>query len=185
MKRLFWAIDLPQNVREELAERMAWMLPFGRRMRLTPPQNYHITIKFLAAVAEERIPDVISVMSQHITPHTVMDAYLEGHGVFPSIGHPAVFWAGAQSRENLSRLFAVCEKAMETLAFAPERREFSAHVTLARVPAVQRVPADFLRLWQGLGPWKSACFRVDRLVLYESLPGDDPVYRALAAVPLP
>jgi len=54
-------------------------------------------------------------------------------GFFPNEKKPRVFWAGIDSSSNLKTLAADIEGAMEKCGIAREKREFSPHLTLARL----------------------------------------------------
>src|SRR4029077_16245096 len=55
-----------------------------------------------------------------------------GVGFFPNEKRPRVFWAGAEASLNLGQLASDIDRALEKLGVPPEKRPFSAHLTLAR-----------------------------------------------------
>ena len=61
--RTFVAIELPEKVREHLnytIERLRSDLPGIRGVR---PHGFHLTLKFLGEVEEERVPHVVEVVN--------------------------------------------------------------------------------------------------------------------------
>lgn len=95
-------------------------------------ENLHVTLKFLGEVAEARINVVRSELGK-IRSDNVAALEFRGLGFFPNEKHPRVFWAGMEASPNLKTLAGDIEGAMEKLGIRCEKREFSPHLTLARL----------------------------------------------------
>lgn len=107
---------------------------------MTPP-NLHVTLKFLGAVEEPRMPDVERALGEAAAGVTAFDLTLRGLGAFPSVARPRVIWAGAtEGAPALAGVAASVERALSPLGFPTEARPFSAHVTLGRVRTPRRNP---------------------------------------------
>ena len=178
--RLFVAVDLPVDVREALVAAVAPLRKDFPKARWVPPQNWHMTLKFLGSVA----PDLLDRVSSSVTNVAAVSAPFETHlldlGAFPNERRGRVLWAGLADPEG--RLGALASALDDALMpeFAVDKRGFTAHLTIARFDPL--VP---------LGPMLSsievprADFLVDHLVLYRShLRRPAPYYEPLGRFPI-
>lgn len=165
--RLFTAIELPEAERRRLAS----LRSLGREADSFTPvreQSLHLTLKFLGEVADDQLPAICDALRQ-IEPTGPMDLRVAGVTFFPERGPVRVFVAGVVGDvERLNQLFARIELALQPLGFAPERRRFNPHVTLARVRHGRRVSGGIRKLvgQQPLPPGEP--FRVDSFTLFQS-----------------
>ena len=159
------------------------MANYEGSVKVVPPENYHVTLKFLGSVADEKVPAIREALERAVGSLSAGEVRLEGWGVFPEKGRPQVFWAGVEPAEALRPMAERIELAMQTLGFAKEARSFQSHVTLAR-SGDGPVPSAFLALWNALPPLASStAFQANTVTLYESqtLPSG-PVYRPMSSI---
>jgi 2'-5' RNA ligase len=164
--RLFAAVDIPPSAKEMVdraVEPWRERLPTGRWVR---PENWHITVKFLGRTwprLVDRVREACGQAAGEIRPFRLA---LQGLGVFPGRTRARVLWVGLRDREgSLAALASALDRRLER-EFPPEKRAFSAHLTVARFnpPIPFREHADALKESQvEAGP-----FRVGGLVLYRS-----------------
>jgi 2'-5' RNA ligase len=113
------------------------------------------------------------------------DLELGGAGVFPRSGPPRVVWIGLTA--GLASLRAMHDELNARLAplgYEAERRDFSAHLTLARVKDVPRGAARSIREAVAAVPPLSVRCRVDSATLFQShLSPNGPSYEALFEIP--
>lgn len=125
--RLFVALDLPWVLRERLCGLEGGL----KAARWQPPENHHLTLRFLGELpryrAEEADAALASVQARGF------DLVLRGVGVFAKSGRPASLWAGVERDPALDHLQARIETALQRAGLEPERRRFSPHVTLGRI----------------------------------------------------
>jgi 2'-5' RNA ligase len=137
--RVFVAVSLPDEVRMALSDRLAQVTFPGR---VTPPQNWHITFRFLGnigAVVYERFLAGLDT-SDLGDPFRVG---LGSLGAFPGARKASVIWVGvSKGEERLRQLAEVCEEAAQTAGLSPNERPFHPHLSLSRV----RPPQDARRL---------------------------------------
>jgi 2'-5' RNA ligase len=134
--RLFVAIELPPEVREALARVQAGLKDGEMaRLRWVKPESIHITLKFLGetpAVRQAPIEHALSEAVEGVAPFAVTLGKL---GKFGGRQNPRVLWVDAAGdTEALSDLQKRVEEQLSPLGFPPDDREFSVHLTLARVP---------------------------------------------------
>ncbi len=127
MKRIFVAIDLPEQQRTALAG-LAGALP---EARWVPTEQLHLTIRFLGDVDETSLPalaDALAAVKRAPFPLT-----LRGVGHFPPGRRPRVLWVGLAESAPLLRLQQDIEAALFGVGIPPDDRRFSPHITVARM----------------------------------------------------
>jgi 2'-5' RNA ligase len=81
-----------------------------------------------------------------------------------------VFWAGIEAGAELVELAARIDGALEPLGIAREKRAYSPHLTLARVPDHARLDGlrEAIGKLEEAGAVEFGAFRAERFYLYES-----------------
>jgi RNA 2',3'-cyclic 3'-phosphodiesterase len=151
--RLFVALEPPAEVRARLvAIQDALRARAGRAagdVRWVTPDNLHLTLQFLGAVAEDRVGDVRGAVTDAAAAGRRLQLHVGGAGAFPSARRPRVLWAGlAGDVAPLAALVKDLGARLAPLGFPPESRPFSAHLTLGRARAPRGAP----RLAAALSP---------------------------------
>jgi len=139
MPRLFIAIDFPEPVRARLAG-----LSVGvRGARLLPPEQYHLTLRFVGEVDGGVFEDITEALAD--VDAEAFNLRFSGVGHFPPSGPPRVLWAGVTPSKPLLKLQRRVESCIRDLGLEPEGRNYAPHVTLARLKygKINRV-RDFL-----------------------------------------
>ncbi len=188
-RRLFVALDPPEPVRRRLAALAVELRRTAGRhadeVRWVPAENVHLTLQFLGAVPEERVPEIESAVRGAAAAARPLSLELKGAGGFPNARRPRVVWAGlAGEVAALGALVADLGRRLAPLGFAPEERPFSAHLTLGRARDGRGAPGLAGALAQAAGadgtPW-----RATDLTLFEShLSPKGPRYEAVTRAPL-
>jgi len=127
--RLFLAVDLPDQVRHELAVVQNALKPLTDSARWVSADSIHITLKFLGEVPEKVVDEIDTALAGlSWKPFTVT---VHGVGFFPGNRSPRVFWAGMEA-PTMQDLAEELDSRMERLGFDKEKRAFRPHITLAR-----------------------------------------------------
>ena len=129
--RLFVALKIPPDVRENLGEFLAVLRALSPQPRWVRAENLHITLKFIGEVQTERLGDIRAALSA-VDSGPLITLDFRGLGFFPNEKCPRVFWAGIEASANLAQLAIDVDRALEKLGILPEKRPFSPHLTLAR-----------------------------------------------------
>lgn len=162
MPRLFTAIELPEEIAEEL-HRLRMPLPGARWLT---PDNYHITIRFAGDIGNEVAREFAANLAGVETDG--FEVRLSGLGAFGG-DDPHVIFAAVEPEPNLVELAKAHEKAARKAGIAPDTRPFRPHVTLARLKnSSADAVARFLTRYSG---YRSEPFFVARSVLMSSRPG--------------
>lgn len=162
MPRLFTAIELPDEIRDELYQ-MRVPLPGAHWIT---PESYHITLRFAGDVGNVDAREFIANLAR-IEPDG-FELRLSGLGVFGG-DDPHSIYAAVESNPALEDLARAHEKAARNARLPPETRAFKPHVTLARLKHSQ-VDA-VARYLSRYGGYRSEPFFVSRTLLLSSRPG--------------
>ena len=167
--RLFVGLDLPAA----LGERLAGLAGGLNGARWVPPENYHLTLRFIGELPGYRAEEVDLALANLRGRGFALQ--LAGIGVSEKAGRPTALWAGASRSPQLDHLQAKIETALQRIGIPPERRRFVPHVSLARVDAV---PGPALAAWvQAHNLFRSEAIPIERFTLFSSLLGkEQPVY---------
>ena len=178
---VFVAIDLDESSRHQLAAALQEASPGpvipGRRV---PPENWHITLRFIGEVDDIIIDRLTHELDDHLERFSGT-ATCRGIGAFPRPSKATVVYVAIDDDSGvLTHLAAECEEACRTVGLEPEGRPFVPHLTIARV----RPPVDVTRLIDRFGDF-SVTIRIDELKLMRSIPISRGVrYDVLDTVPL-
>lgn len=207
--RLFAALPLPREVRERLsllAGRLAAAFPEGR-LRPVAVENLHLTLRFYGPAPEEPPAaatgeTAADLLERHLRSGVRREAEaLRERGAAPprislprltpspSDHRPRLVWAEVVEDPVcagfLEALRRVAEAAARPAGFAPLRRRFTPHVTLARLRRPTPIPPGALASFVPAdGVWPTP-FPIPQVELIESvLDPAGAIYRRLAAFPL-
>jgi 2'-5' RNA ligase len=181
--RLFVAVDVPESIKGSLARGVA---PFRDRIpgaRWTRSEGWHLTLKFLGSTWPRLADPVKAAVAEAARGAVPFETALTEIGAFPSAGRARVVWAGlSDPDERLRELARSLDRGLRE-HFAPEKRAFSSHLTIARL----NPPADLRSLIPPLigTSVSSRPFLVEGLTLYRShLSPRGATYEVLERFPL-
>ena len=181
--RLFVAVDPPPDaVRavDEALEPWRERFPRGRWVR---PENWHVTLKFLGRTWPRLVDSVHEACREAATGIRPFTLSLGSLGVFPRTPRARVLWVGLEDPEGSLAALAKALDASLADDFPPEKRGFTAHLTVARFDP----PADFSEASAEFETFQVEVrpFRVSKLLLYQShLSPRGARYEVLQAFPL-
>lgn len=186
--RLFVAVDLPEEVRAALGRLLD---DLKRRdlggLRWVRPQGIHLTLKFLGETPAERLPEIEAALARALRGAARLRLHLGELGTFADRRGPRVLWLDVSGDvPALQGLQAAVETALRDVGFPPEERQFSPHLTLARVPQPPP-PGIAERLSEALAAAGAPSGQIDvrEIVLMRStLQPGGAVYEQLAAFAL-
>jgi RNA 2',3'-cyclic 3'-phosphodiesterase len=177
--RLFVALDVPRAVRDAAEASVApWRERFPRA-KWVPNQNQHVTLKFLGSTWPRLVPWVHGTVAAVAQAHASVSTRVLGLGAFPTARRARVLWVGLDdTARGLARIAAGLDEGLSR-EFAPEKRGFTPHLTVARFdPPVELEGLEDAELF-------SEAFEIDRIVLYRShLRRPAPVYEELESFSL-
>lgn len=166
--RLFTGISLPFEVRRNIEFLYQHLQPLAD-LRWSPPDNLHVTTKFIGQWPEERLDDIKQALQAMPKP-SAFALDIGGLGWFPNPHHPRVFFAGVRAPAELGTLAAATQDALAGIGVPREDRDYAPHLTLARISET----VDLLPLKRAIAGLPSVDFgRIDvrKFNLYLSAPG--------------
>jgi 2'-5' RNA ligase len=187
--RMFVAVVPPVEALDELArflEPIHAALASQESVRWTHPDQWHLTLAFMASVPEGRVEDLQVRLERAARRRALLRLQLVGGGAFPSSARARVCWVGtpADSAADLSQLAAGARAAANKSGAGPVGARFRAHVTIARV----RSPIDVTSWLRVLDAYTGPEWTADEIALIRSHlgegPGRRPRYETVARFPL-
>ena len=136
MKRIFIAVNLPENIKKELLlYQEKWPdLP----IKWVKPDNLHITLVFLGSVKDQEILEIDKAVKEIAARHQPFSINLNRICYAPPKKiPPRMIWAEGQKVEELANLKQDLEKSLidSGINFSLENRDFRPHITLGRIKA--------------------------------------------------
>ena len=170
--RLFVAIGLPVYIRQTLSSLQGGI----QGARWVDGDNLHLTLRFIGDADGGQLRDLDTELSGIEFP--AFELALAGLGTFERRHRVHMLWAGIDSSPVLTELRARVEAAVMRAGFAPDKRKFKAHVTLARFK--HGAGSDIGGYLEANNIFASGVFPVDSFNLYLShLNRDGAKYEAL------
>lgn len=133
--RAFIAINLPDDVKSALS-RLQARLKTGERfpVKWVDPYSIHLTLKFLGNIPADTTGRINTALEGAVRGIPPFQVEIRGLGVFPNLNRVQVVWVGVGGEiDLLLRLQRAIDSGLSSLGFAPEKRRFTPHLTLARV----------------------------------------------------
>lgn len=135
--RLFIALNLPAKQRKQIHEAASPLRNNELPVRWLAPETYHLTLKFLGEVRQEKLPKIEEVVQRVADTTRAFSLEIGGFGAFPTIRRPRVLWIGVEPTPALRCLKQDLEWGLTDYGFERETRAFHPHITLGRVESDQ------------------------------------------------
>lgn len=173
MIRIFVAIAIPDDACRHLAT-LSGGVPGARWV---PPENMHLTLRFVGEVDEPAFADIAAALTRVSAP--AFELSLEGVGHFARGRSPTMLWAGVARNPALDHLQGRVDQAVTGVGQPPDPRRFTPHVTLARLKGSPRSRVQQFIAEHSL--FRLPPFRVGEFTLFSSFLGHTgAIYRAEA-----
>ena len=122
--RLFIGIELENNVRRVLNAALESIGKTSLKgIKLTRPENLHVTLNFLGDVTEERLNQLSILLREVALSHSDFEFRLGSLGRFPKLGPIRVVWCGLEPKDPLIALANDLAKAVHEIGVRLEERE--------------------------------------------------------------
>ena len=134
--RCFIAIDIDASTKKAIALLQQKLIAASNIKKFdtkwVDPENIHLTLKFLGDVSDQIIPDITAVIDKTTSQFGPFDLGLQTLGYFGK-NSANILWLGTCQSQTLLDLQQNLEENLVPLGFAREKRQFSSHLTLARI----------------------------------------------------
>jgi RNA 2',3'-cyclic 3'-phosphodiesterase len=165
MIRLFVALALPAAIKTQLAM-LAGGIPGARWL---PPENYHLTLRFIGEVEHWRADEIDQALANiRARPFALS---LRGVGTFEKAGRFSGLWVGVEKTDQLTFLQAKVEAALQRIGLEPERKRFAPHVSLARIDKAP--PEKVIGYVQAHNLFRAPPVEVEHFTLFSSRLGKE------------
>ena len=178
--RAFIAIELTDEVKDELAELQEVLKEPGADVKWVEKENMHLTLKFLGDASEEDLDRIKKALDLIAESNSPFHMHLSRIGAFPKPSFPRVLCVGMdKGKDELSKISKLLEDALSEMGFPKEEKPFSPHLTVGRVRSGQNKDrliakleaAEFLSKFE---------VDVNKIVLFKStLTSNGPIYEPL------
>jgi 2'-5' RNA ligase len=161
MKRVFAAIDISEEVREEIRNYIVELRSgFDQvRVKWEKPEKLHITVKFAGSLDESQLKSFGEEIQTVAARLKRFQMKISGTGAFVKRRGPSVLWLGTE-------VVAAHNDPFETLSVLSDKRPFRPHLTIARIKDPRKA-RDLIQEHKA-SSFGSARFAVAELVIYES-----------------
>lgn len=129
--RLFVALEIPKQVRENLAALRENFSSIGSEIRWVPPENLHLTLKFIGSVPEQKLQAIIGAL-RGVSVVGLVQVRIRGLAWYFNPKTSVLLWATVEDSKPLTALATTVDQRLASLGIAPENRSFVPHFTLAR-----------------------------------------------------
>ena len=131
--RAFIAVDIENNdFSNQITEIQKNILDIGADIKPVPPENVHLTLRFLGEIETNLLEKIIDIL--RLIDFQPFEIRLRGTGAFPSMKKINVIWIGLErGQEELTKLSRLLETHLIKLGFPQDKRGFSPHITIARL----------------------------------------------------
>jgi len=162
VKRLFFAIDLPGDLRRKAVSG----LPLINGMKPSKEDQLHLTLLFLGDVQGDRLEDIKESVSS--VPFIPLALEISGSGFFPDTRRPSIFWLGFKENSVLTEFQDRLLRTVKNLGMVLRDGRFVPHVTLGRIRhKISR--DDAVLLQESMRPLTGLKFQVNDYLLFSSV----------------
>ena len=133
--RSFIAIELPSELKSILGSFQNEMTSAGGSfVKWVSPDSIHVTLKFLGNILAEKVEVIGSAIEEACAGAKPFTLEMGELGGFPNLKQPRVLWVGLHGDiERVKLLQMNIDNNLVKLGFDKEKREFTPHITLARM----------------------------------------------------
>jgi 2'-5' RNA ligase len=168
---MFVAVVPPQAALDDLAQFLAPRQDAGPELRWTVPEQWHLTLAFMADVPERRLDDLTERLGRAAGRRTPFEVTLAGGGAFPDPGRAKVVYVAVETDDvELRRLATGARAAASKAGAGSEGGRFHPHVTLARAGR----PVEATRWLRVLDAYRGPTWRAAEVALIGSHLGEGP-----------
>lgn len=165
--RTFVALDLPDDVREEVSDLIDIFRSYcPKAVNWIPKENLHITFQFIGEIKPEDLNEIAEVMSRcfaDFSPQMFSKPELE---ILPGRS-PKIIWLGLEAHDRLiEKMVKRFRSQIRKMGYKIDSRRLRFHITLGRIK--KRLPEKTIKqiLTTEL---KIKYIEVSKVTLYKSL----------------
>jgi len=166
-KRLFIGISLSKGICDYFYNLTLNLSKENNNIKPIPPQNIHITLKFLGNVKTQELENIYSNIELSLKDiknfKFNINDNLDG---FPKITSSRILFASiGDGSAQMEEIFEKIKKNLSKIGFNRDEKKFIPHITIARM----KLPINFTGLIENLNLKKFENIKCDKIILFESI----------------
>jgi RNA 2',3'-cyclic 3'-phosphodiesterase len=166
---MFVAVVPPTRALEHLEDFLTPRRQSEPGFRWTTPEQWHLTLAFMADVAERRIDDLVDRLTRAAARRRPFSVAVTEGGAFPSVEKAKVVYAGLETDHvELGRLATGARAAVGRAGAEVAGGRFRPHVTIARTAR----PVEATRWVRVLDTYRGPSWQADEIALVASYLGE-------------
>lgn len=133
--RIFIAINLPQEIKEELGRVLASLKRDLKRapIKWAAADKIHITLHFLGDLTDEQVKDAGDILAKVAPKYGKFRIKLGQIGFFPHKFRPRVVFVDTECPDEIGYLQAEIGRELANLGYEIDARPWHPHLTLGRI----------------------------------------------------
>ncbi len=164
--RVFIAFNIPDNTKSKILDLEQLIKKKTKRIRLTPEDNLHITIKFLGEQPVSTVSKIIEFLNEESKKYLPFKVKLDRVGIFKDLISPRVLWLGENNNDYVDMSFRI-NKRLDI--FRPSDNKLFCHLTIGRIKLIEKNELlDVLKMAKAFLKENELSFEVSNFYLYES-----------------
>lgn len=132
MIRLFFAIEIPSNIKNEIVK-LRDEIYYDDKLYWETKSKYHLTIKFLGDTDENLITKLNEMAENVVTNFNRMELTFANFGFFKRGDIPSVLWLGIKNNPMLFAFSKQLDESLKSLGIESGKRKFFPHLTILRI----------------------------------------------------
>lgn len=179
MKRVFLAVAIPADIKEEYEQFLSTLPSF--RARFEKKEKLHITLAFIGEVYDPTLETLVGIMKNIAQKQPPFVLTLQNNlGAFPTLEHANVWWLPVlDTTGSLQILYQNLTKLLAEHTIPFRQYEFLPHVTIFRKPPQEKAVQERVETMLS-SSLKQTTWTVEGITLFEShLTSDNSSYKIL------
>lgn len=162
--RVFISIEIP--------DKSSLDAPLGylegvKGVRTTPPEQMHITLRFIGDVDESRVDDIERCVRSAVEGRNRFDVSVSGAGAFPRREMPSVVWIGASPQKEMASIADAIGRNLRNAGIGFDQKPFKSHITVGRC----REPVDLSGFFGRFSDTTFTTFQCSEILIMRSVLG--------------
>jgi 2'-5' RNA ligase len=187
--RTFIAVEVGNDVKARAADLIKRLKKAEADVKWVPPQNMHITLKFLGDVPNVEVPDVCRHVAEVAAKFEPFEIEFAAAGAFPDVSRPKTLWIGIAPGEGFEQLEALSsaieDRLHDQMGFPRERRRFHPHLTIGRVNSGGQSQERLGEIVQEHANFDASITEIDEVLIFASyLEKSGPTYNVMGRAEL-
>ena len=169
MKRIFAAIDISDEARSIVTDYIESLREEFPQIRVgwERAEKLHLTLKFFGDVDEKQLTELTSAIEETSKQISDFKLQITKTGVFASKRNARILWLGLKDEAgSLQKINEILETECEKKGFSREKRNFKAHLTIARLREPQK-SSELIRTHMA-SEFTAISFTVGEIIVFQS-----------------